>query len=177
MEEWEELAKRLGWDGESESGMRNVIQNWEHLGPAKEGGQLYRKRAGIDGDSSGKPWPPENLYVVLEKPSQEERVATTEEVMEKLFKHYECEWCQGFAEFELVFKDTVIHGHEPVATVCERCAHDIDDYIVCHLELGYADIIGLADSLGWDDYEKAKKFALRYEALDFLRERFRGRNS
>lgn len=62
VDNWKELAKRLGWDGLAESGMRNILQHWAYVGPAKEGGLLFRKRAGIDGDS----WPPEDLYMVLE---------------------------------------------------------------------------------------------------------------
>lgn len=62
-EQWKELAIKLGWDGETESGMKNVIQNWQCIGPAKEGGILFRKRAGIDGNN----WPPENLYVVVKQ--------------------------------------------------------------------------------------------------------------
>ena len=64
---WEFLALHLGWDGETESGRRGVLQNWECLGPAKEGGLLFRKRAGIDGDS----WPPEDLYFVVREENDE----------------------------------------------------------------------------------------------------------
>ena len=61
------MARHLGWDGETEPGRRGVLQNWECLGPAKEGGLLFRKRAGIDGGS----WPPENLYFALKGENDE----------------------------------------------------------------------------------------------------------
>jgi hypothetical protein len=57
---WDQLATHLGWDGDSDIVKSRILENWECMGPS-DGGLMFRKRAGIDGDS----WPPENLYFNL----------------------------------------------------------------------------------------------------------------
>jgi hypothetical protein len=57
---WERLARCLGWNGTPDT-IGDYLEEWQYMGPSQEGGDCFRRRAGILGPNN----PPKNEYVNL----------------------------------------------------------------------------------------------------------------